>query len=72
MRPVDAPFAGNYDGIAQNLNLGSYIDIDASASLDSLQSFTVGAVVEPELQSGKRGTADHLPRLGTAPFLCRR
>ena len=31
MRPVEAPFAGKYDGIVQDLNVGSYIEVEASA-----------------------------------------
>ena len=47
MRPVEAPFAGTYDGIVQDLDVGSYIDVEPSASLDALESFTVGAWIFP-------------------------
>jgi N,N-dimethylformamidase len=45
--PVKASFAGSYDGKAQPLNLGSYIQIEASKTLDELKSFTVSAWVFP-------------------------
>lgn len=47
MRPVEAEFTGSYYGIEQQLHLGSYIEIDPSPSLDSLESFTVGAWIFP-------------------------
>lgn len=45
--PVDAPFAGDYDGVEQALNLGSYVEVPASRKLDGLKSFTVAAWIYP-------------------------
>jgi len=45
--PVDAAFAGSYDGIAQELNTGSYVEIDAESSLEDLDSFTVSGWIYP-------------------------
>ena len=45
--PVEAPFAGSYEGIEQPLNLGSYVQIEAGKALDGLESFTVSAWVFP-------------------------
>ena len=47
MRTVDAPFSGSYEGTKQNLNLGSYIEVDPSGGLNALKSFTVGAWIFP-------------------------
>lgn len=47
MRPVVADFAGSFNGTEQQLHLGSYVEIDPSTSLDSLESFTVGAWIFP-------------------------
>ncbi len=33
MRAVEAPFAGSYDGVRQDLNLGSYVEVVQSAGL---------------------------------------
>lgn len=45
--PVEAPFAGSYEGKEQPLNLGSYIQVEASKTLDELESFTVAAWIFP-------------------------
>ncbi|MBL3600323.1 MAG: LamG domain-containing protein [gamma proteobacterium endosymbiont of Lamellibrachia anaximandri] len=45
--PVEAPFTGSYEGKEQPLNLGSYIQVEASKTLDELKSFTVSAWVFP-------------------------
>ncbi|MGI9330681.1 MAG: N,N-dimethylformamidase beta subunit family domain-containing protein [Gammaproteobacteria bacterium] len=45
--PVDAPFAGDYDGVEQALNLGSYVEVPGSRKLDGLKSFTVAAWIYP-------------------------
>jgi N,N-dimethylformamidase len=45
--PVAAPFAGRYEGKEQPLNLGSYVQVEASKVLDGLESFTVSAWVFP-------------------------
>ncbi len=45
--PVEAPFAGRHEGREQHLNLGSYVQVEASKSLDELGSFTVSAWVFP-------------------------
>ena len=47
LRPVEAEFAGQYDGIPQPLNNGSYVEIANASALDSLNSFTVGAYIFP-------------------------
>ncbi len=47
VEPVDVPFAGRYDGIEQPLDLGSYVQVDNTAALDKLKSFTVGAWIFP-------------------------
>jgi len=44
---VDAPFAGDYTGESQPLNLGSYIHVEDCKPLDELKSFTVGAWIYP-------------------------
>ena len=44
---VEAPFAGQYSGIEQKLNLGSYVEVPASKKLDGLKSFTVSAWIYP-------------------------
>jgi N,N-dimethylformamidase len=44
---VEASFAREYDGVAQALNLGSYVEIPASRKLDGLKSFTVSAWIYP-------------------------
>lgn len=44
---VDAPFAGDYTGVAQALNPGSYVEVQASRKLDGLKSFTVAAWIYP-------------------------
>ena len=44
---VEAPFAGQYTGMEQKLDLGSYVEVPASQKLDGLQSFTVSAWVYP-------------------------
>jgi N,N-dimethylformamidase len=44
---VEAPFAGQYSGIEQKLNLGSYVEVPASKKLDGLKSFTVAAWIYP-------------------------
>lgn len=45
--PVDAPFAGSYEGKEQPLNLGSYVQVEAGKTLDELKSFTISAWVFP-------------------------
>ena len=44
---VEAPFAGQYTGIEQKLNLGSFVEVPASKKLDGLKSFTVSAWIYP-------------------------
>lgn len=44
---VEAPFAGNYTGIEQKLDLGSYVQVPPSEKLDNLKSFTVAAWIYP-------------------------
>ncbi|MBA1446736.1 MAG: LamG domain-containing protein [Chromatiales bacterium] len=45
--PVKASFAGSYEGKKQPLNLGSYIQVEASKTLDELESFTASAWIFP-------------------------
>jgi len=45
--PVEAAFAGTYEGKAQALNLGSYVHVEDASALDSLESFTVAAWIFP-------------------------
>ncbi len=52
LRPVEADFAGTYDGIAQPLNNGSYVEVLDASALDGLNSFTVGAYVLPTFLPG--------------------
>jgi N,N-dimethylformamidase len=47
VRPVEAPFAGTYEGIEQSLDLGSYVHVEDPGSLDGLGSFTVAAWIFP-------------------------
>lgn len=49
---VAAPFAGRYTGRHQPVHTGSYIEIDASPSLDQLDSFTVQTMVLPTALPG--------------------
>jgi N,N-dimethylformamidase len=44
---IEAPFAGEYQGSRQPLNLGSYIHVDDAGVLDRESSFTVGAWIYP-------------------------
>ncbi len=44
---IEAPFAGQYMGMEQKLDLGSYVEVPASKKLDGLKSFTVSAWVYP-------------------------
>ena len=45
--PVDAPFGGEYKGMAQALNTGSYVHVEDVSALDKLESFTVAAWIFP-------------------------
>jgi len=45
--PVEAPFTGGYEGKEQPLNLGSYVQVEASKALDGLGGFTVSAWIFP-------------------------
>jgi N,N-dimethylformamidase len=47
LQTVDAPFAGNYKGQKQALNLGSYVQVENTAALDRLSSFTVAGWIHP-------------------------
>ncbi|MDA9580679.1 LamG domain-containing protein [Luminiphilus sp.] len=47
LKSVDAPFAGGYQGQPQPLNLGSYVEVDNTAALDQLNSFTVAGWIHP-------------------------
>lgn len=47
LRPVEADFTGSYEGEAQPLNNGSYVEIADAGALDGLSSFTVGAYILP-------------------------
>lgn len=47
LRPVDADFTGSYEGVAQPLNNGSYVELADATALDTLNSFTVGAYIFP-------------------------
>lgn len=44
---VEASFAGSYQGQPQPLNLGSYVQVESSAILDVLSSFTVAGWIHP-------------------------
>jgi endonuclease YncB( thermonuclease family) len=47
LKSVDAPFSGSYQGQPQPLNLGSYVQVDNTAALDQLMSFTVAGWIHP-------------------------
>ncbi|MDG1386987.1 MAG: hypothetical protein P8P79_01015 [Halioglobus sp.] len=47
VRPIPAQFAGSYQGLEQPLNLGSYVQVEASAALDQLGSFSAAAWIYP-------------------------
>lgn len=47
LRVIEAAFTGNYDGVAQPLNNGSYVEMADASALDGLGSFTVGAYILP-------------------------
>ena len=47
VRVVDTPFAGQYPGRHQPLNLGSYVHVDRVPALDSLKSFTAAGWIHP-------------------------
>jgi N,N-dimethylformamidase len=47
VREVEAEFTGTYEGREQPLNLGSYVQVDNTAALDQLESFSVGAWMFP-------------------------
>lgn len=44
---VSADFSGEYQGKVQPLNLGSYVQVTNTGSLDNLTSFSVGAWIYP-------------------------
>lgn len=58
VQPFEAPFAGDYSGLVQDLNLGSYIDVEPSAQLDALESFTIGMWIFPTFNPAKYEAPD--------------
>jgi N,N-dimethylformamidase len=47
VRPIAAPFSGKHDGMEQELNLGSYIELAETGPLDGLKDFTVAGWMYP-------------------------
>lgn len=71
---VEAPFAGEYQGIQQPLNLGSYVQVEDASKLDGITSFSVGAWVYPVFDPTEYSPPDlenpdpfHPPTLTLAP-----
>ncbi|RDH81859.1 MAG: hypothetical protein DIZ78_15515 [endosymbiont of Escarpia spicata] len=74
--PVKAPFTGSYEGKEQPLNLGSYIQVEASKTLDKLESFTASAWIFPTFTPSEYVAPDfdnpdpfHPPTLSTAEWV---
>jgi N,N-dimethylformamidase len=76
LKQVEASFEGNYEGVLQPLNLGSYVHIEDAQVLNKLESFTVGAWIYPVFDPAEYTPPDlenpdpfHPPTLTMAPLI---
>ena len=76
LKPVTASFEGNYEGLQQPLNLGSYIHVENTQVFDELSSFTIGAWIYPVFDPTEYTPPDlenpdpfHPPTLTIAPLI---
>ena len=74
VKNVVSSFEGEYQGIPQPLNMGSYIHVENAKALDKLNSFTVGAWIYPVFDPSEFVPPDlenpdpfHPPTLTLAP-----
>jgi len=74
LEEIDAAFEGTYQGMQQQLNLGSYVHVENTKKLDRLGSFTVAAWIYPVFDTTEYEAPDldnpdpfHPPTLTFAP-----